>query len=169
MGVMSAINLQNYIHKIEMDEKTVIRRAPMVEAERAAAIRDILQKNTFKIIGNDHGPYYVRVGIENNALQFQVRDCLRNELPVIALPLSPFRKLIKDYFLICESFALAHSSHDRMRLQTIDMARRGIHNEGADILREQLDGKAELDFDTARCLFTLICVLQIGTQHRMAS
>ena len=166
---MNAINMQNYIHKIELDEKTVIRRAPVVEGERAAAIRDILEKNTFQIIGKDHGPYYVRVGVEGNMLQLHVRDCLRNELPVIDIPLSPFRKLIKDYFLICESFALAHSSHDRMRLQTIDMARRGVHNEGAEILREQLSGKADLDFDTARCLFTLICVLQIGVQHRMVS
>ncbi|HEY8964715.1 MAG TPA: UPF0262 family protein [Alphaproteobacteria bacterium] len=163
---MSALNIQNYIHKIELDEKTVIRRSAVVEAERASAIRDILHKNTFRMLNNDRGPYYVRIGASGNQLHFQVRDCLRNELPVITLPLSPFRRLIKDYFLICESFALAHSGHDRMRLQTIDMARRGLHNEGAEILRERLSDVAEMDFDTARCLFTLICVLQIGVSHR---
>lgn len=167
---MNALNIQFYIHKIELDEKTVIRRNAVVDAERASAIRDILQKNTFQVIGNDRGPYYVRIGVVGNALHLRIRDCLRNELPVMAIPLSPFRRLIKDYFLICESYQAAYAGHDRMRLQTIDMARRGLHNEGAEILRERLNGIAEMDFDTARCLFTLICVLQIGmAQSRMVS
>src|SRR5690606_36994508 len=100
---MSSINLQSYIHKIELDEKTVLRRAPVVEAERAAAIRDLLEENTFHVKDNDHGPYYLRIGVSSNALHLRIRDCLRHELPDITLPLSPFRKLIKDYFLICES------------------------------------------------------------------
>ena len=166
---MSALELQAYIHKIELDEKTILRRSPVVEAERASAIHDLLAKNTFRVLNNNHGPYYVRIGVAGNSLHLQVRDCLRNELPLVTIPLAPFRRLIKDYFLICESFQLAHTGHDRMRLQTIDMARRGLHNEGADILQERLSTFAELDFDTARCLFTLICVLQIGTAHRMVS
>ena len=157
------INLQHYIQKIELDEPRMIRRNPLVDAERATAIRDLIEKNNFIIPGNDHGPYYVRVGIEGHRMHLRVRDCLRTELPDIALSLSPFRRLIKDYFLICESYQLAYGSGDRTRLETIDMARRGLHNEGADILRERLAGHAEMDHDTARCLFTLICVLHIGS------
>jgi len=157
------MDMQGYIHKIELDEKLVLRRNSVVEAERAAAIRDILEKNSFKIPGNSHGPYYVRIGVDGHRLHLRVRDCLRTELPDLELSLSPFRRLIKDYFLICDSFQTAYSSGDKTRLETIDMARRGLHNEGAEILRERLDGKAEMDFDTARCLFTLICVLHIGS------
>lgn len=166
---MTALNRQSYIHKIELDEKSIIRRASVVEAERASAIRDMLGKNSFRVKDNDRGPYYVRIGVSGNSLYLRVRDAERTELPDITIPLGLFRRLIKDYFLICESFQMAHSSHDRMRLQTIDMARRGLHNEGAAILRERLKDVAEMDMDTARCLFTLICVLQIGTSHRMTA
>lgn len=157
------MNLQDYIHKIELDEKSVIRRAGMVEHERRQAIRDILEKNAFKIPGNNHGPYYVRVGIGGHRLHLRVRDCLRNELPDISLSLMPFRRLVKDYFLICESYQMAFSAGDPARLETIDMARRGLHDEGAAILRERLADRAIVDHDTARCLFTLICVLHIGS------
>jgi len=158
------LNLQHYIHKIELDEKTIIRRAPIVEAERASAIRAILEKNTFRLVDNDRGPYYVRIGTDGNKLHLRIRDCMRSELPDIALSLSPFRKLIKDYFIICESYRSIMGG-DRQKLETIDMARRGIHNEGAEILRERLQDVADMDFNTARAIFTLICVLQIGTQQ----
>jgi uncharacterized protein (UPF0262 family) len=102
------------------------------------------------------------VGLDGHRLHLRVRDCLRTELPDIALSLSPFRRLIKDYFMICESYQMAYSSGDKQRLETVDMARRGLHDEGATLLRERLSGKAEVDHDTARCLFTLICVLHIG-------
>lgn len=157
------MDMQGYIHKIELDEKLVIRRGGMVEQERASAIRDILEKNSFKIPGNNHGPYYVRIGVDGHRLHLRVRDCLRNELPDIALSLMPFRRLIKDYFMICESYQLAHVAGDPTRTETIDMARRGLHNEGADILRERIAEHATVDHDTARCLFTLICVLHIGS------
>lgn len=160
---MPGIDMQNYIHKIELDEKLVLRRAGMVEAERAAAIRDILEKNSFQIPDNNHGPYYVRIGIDGHRLHLRIRDCLRNELPNITLSLMPFRRLIKDYFLICESYQLAHVAGDPARLETIDMARRSLHNEGAGILRERIADRALLDHDTARALFTLLCVLHIGS------
>ncbi len=157
------INLQHYIQKIELDEPRMLKRSAVVEAERATAVRDLIEKNSFKIPGNDHGPYYVRVGLDGHRLHMRVRDCLRTELPDIALSLLPFRRLIKDYFLICDSYQLAYRAGDRTRLETVDMARRGLHNEGADILRERMAGFAEMDHDTARCLFTLICVLHIGS------
>jgi uncharacterized protein (UPF0262 family) len=157
------INLIHYIHKIELDEKLILRRSGIVEQERAAAIRDLLEKNRFSIPGNPHGPYYVRIGIDGHRLHLNVRDCLRHELPEIVLSLSPFRRLIKDYFLICESYQTAYASGDKQRLETVDMARRGLHNEGADILLERLATHAEVDHPTARCLFTLICVLHIGS------
>lgn len=156
------MNIQHYILKIELDEKSFVRRSALVEAERAAAIRDLLEQNAFRVDGNNHGPYYVRVGLDGHYLHLRVRDCLRNELPDISLSLSAFRRLIKDYFMICESYQMAYASGDRTRLETIDMARRGLHDEGATILRERLSGKAEMDHRTARCIFTLICVLHIG-------
>lgn len=160
---MNGINISHYIHKIELDEKLILRRNAVVEAERAAAIRDLLDRNNFAVPNNSHGPYYVRIGIDGHRLHLRVRDCLRTELPEIALSLSPFRRLIKDYFLICESYQTAYASGDKQRLETVDMARRSLHDEGADILRERLNGKVETDHDTARCLFTLICVLHIGS------
>ena len=157
-----AINLQDYIHKIELDEKLFIRRNSLVEEERASAIRDIIACNSFRLKSDARGPYYVRVGIDGHRLHLRVRDCLREELPDITLTLSPFRKLVKDYFMICESYQAAYASGDRTRLETIDMARRGLHDEGAILLRERLDTMAAIDHSTARALFTLICVLHIG-------
>ncbi|NBX65774.1 MAG: UPF0262 family protein [Proteobacteria bacterium] len=150
------------MHKVELDERVFVRRNPVVEAERAAAIRDLVNGNTFKLRQDDRGPYYVRIGLENHCLILRVRDCMRNELPDISISLSPFRKLIKDYFLICESYQMAYSSGDKGRLETVDMARRGLHDEGARILQERLTSVAELDHTTARCIFTLLCVLHIG-------
>ncbi len=163
MTSVPVINLQHYIQKIELDEHRTLRRNPLAEAERATAIRDLIECNTFKVLSNDHGPYYVRVGLDGHRMHFRVRDCLRTELPEITLSLSPFRRLIKDYFLIFESYQTAYRSGDRMRLETVDMARRGLHNEGADTLRKRLKDHVEMDHDTARCLFTLICVLHIGS------
>ncbi|MBU6235779.1 MAG: UPF0262 family protein [Alphaproteobacteria bacterium] len=159
---MKALNLKDYIHKIELDERHFVRRSKLVEAERAAAIRDLVESNTFRVKGCDRGPYYVRVSLESHCLVLRVRDCLREELPDISLSLSAFRKLIKDYFLICESYQIAYASGDKGRLETVDMARRGLHDEGARLLRDRLESSADMDHETARCIFTLICVLHIG-------
>lgn len=155
-------DLQNYILKIELDERVFVRRSPMIEAERSAAVRDILGGNLFRIPDQTRGPYYVRIGLDAHRLVLRVRDCMRHDLADIALSLSPFRKLIKDYFLICESYQMAHSSGDVARLEVIDMARRGLHDEGAAILRERLAHAVETDHTTARGIFTLLCVLHIG-------
>jgi uncharacterized protein (UPF0262 family) len=155
-------NLQNYIHKIELDENLFIRRNALIEAARAAAIRDIVSKHLFSIVGHNNGPYYVRLGIENHRLILKTYDCMRIELPHITLSLTPFRKLIKDYFLICESYQMAYACGDAMRLEAIDMARRGVHDEGARCLTELLTPFAVISHDAARGIFTLVCVLHIG-------
>ncbi len=155
-------NLQHYIYKIELDQHLFIRRNALVEAERASAIRDIASGHLFHVKGHDRGPYYVRLGLDCHRLVLRLQDCLRNDLPDITLSLSPFRKLIKDYFLICESYQMAYASGDKNRLETVDMARRGLHNEGASMLQERLEQYVILDHTTARGLFTLLCVLNIG-------
>ncbi len=146
---------------IELDEAHVIRRAPEIEHEREIALRDLLTANRFAPDGLASGPYRVRLGIHENRLYFHIAADVLTEPAQVMLPLSPFRRIVRDYFLICESYFQAVSSADKHRLEAIDMGRRGIHNEGADLLISLLDGKIGLDLDTARRLFTLICVLHI--------
>lgn len=154
---------QKDIHKIELDEKLCVRRSPVIETERASAIRALLEKNTFKPHGHAGGPYHVRVGLEHHRLALHIRDAQKNDLPVIIVSLTPLRRLVRDYFLICESYQMAYAQGDRNRLETIDMARRGLHDEGADLLRDRLDALVETDHTTARGLFTLLCILHIGS------
>lgn len=152
------------ISKIDLDERTVIRRSPEIEHERAVAIYDLLDMNRFRPVGEfeNSGPFTLKLGIEDGArLKFQLGVDDNPDLTKVALPLSPFRRLIKDYFQICESYYDAIKRLSPSQIETIDMARRGLHNEGSDLLRERLDGKLEMDLQTARRLFTLICVLHI--------
>ncbi|MTI10501.1 UPF0262 family protein [Curvivirga aplysinae] len=152
------------IIKINLDEKTVIRRSPEVEHERSVAIYDLLDMNRFRPVGEfaDSGPFKLDLSIEDGSrLVFTLATEEIEELTWINLPLSPFRRLIKDYFQICESYYDAIKRLSPSQIETIDMARRGLHNEGSDLLRERLDGKLEMDLQTARRLFTLICVLHI--------
>ncbi len=151
------------IEMIELDEGTIIQRHPDIEAERASAIRDLLQSNSFRVRGLDGGPYYLKIGIdEQRQLVLALRDRNKQDLPPLTLSIKPFRRLIKDYFMICESYHKTFRNGDKTRLETIDMARRGLHNEGADILLARCDGQLDMDHETARCLFTLICILHIG-------
>lgn len=149
------------IAELTLDEKTVVRRSPDVEHERKVAIFDLLEENSFAPVGSPGGPYHLRLAIEENRLVFDIR--LEDEVPhgKIMLSLTPFRKLIKDYFLICESYYDAIKSAAPSQIEAIDMGRRGLHNEGSSLLKERLGGKIDIDFDTARRLFTLICVLHI--------
>lgn len=130
-----------------------------VEHERKVAIYDLLQDNVFKVVGHQRGPYRLKLSIVDKRLLFDIEDCDRGRCAVIGLALSPFRRLVKDYFLICESYYRAIRSAPRSQIETIDMARRGLHNEGSELLKKRLDGKIEIDSDTARRLFTLVCVL----------
>ena len=147
---------------VQLDEKTVGRRNQEVEHERAIAIYDLLEENHFEPVGCGEGPYRLRLALEDNQrLIFDIRDADDVPLARVPLPLLPFRRIVRDYFQVCESYydAIKHAAPSR--IEAIDMGRRGLHNEGSELLRERLDGKIEIDFDTARRLFTLICVLHI--------
>lgn len=149
------------IAELVLDERTVMRRSPDVEHERKVAIFDLLEENSFAPAGSDGGPYLLHLAIEENRLVFDIRLEDGEAHGKIMLSLSPFRKIIKDYFLICESYYDAIKTAAPAQIEAIDMGRRGLHNEGSELLRERLTGKVEIDFDTSRRLFTLICVLHI--------
>jgi len=153
------------IAEIFLDERNVIRRRPEVEHERRVAIFDLLENNHFSPINtqNDNitGPYNLYLGIKDNRLHFDIRSMNDKKITIEALPISSFRRIVKDYFLICESYNQAIKTLPPSQIEAIDMGRRGLHNEGAEKLQERLTGKIQLDNDTARRLFTLICVLHI--------
>jgi uncharacterized protein (UPF0262 family) len=147
---------------ISLDDRTVIRRSPEVEHELNVAIYDILEANRFSPEGDFRGPYKVHLSIEERRrLIFDIADTAGRDQGRISLPLMPFRRIVRDYFQICESYYDAIKRLSPSQIETIDMARRAIHNEGAGILIERLDGRIGIDEETARRLFTLICVLHI--------
>lgn len=149
-----------HIIHIELDRKTLISRSAEVEHERAVAIYDLLQENHFEPIGVFTGPYRVALSIQDaNRLVFDIQDTAENSQGEISISLTPFRRIIRDYYQICESYFDAIKRLTPSQIETIDMARRGVHNEGSEVLKERLSGKVKIDFDTARRLFTLICVL----------
>ena len=149
------------IVNIFLDEKSLVRRAAHVEHERKVAIYDLLEDNHFAPVGDDRGPYTLHLGIENNRLVFDIRTEGGDKLDRFTLPLNSFRKIVKDYFIVCESYFEAIKTAPPSRIEALDMGRRGLHNEGSDILRDRLEGKVDIDKRTARRLFTLICVLHI--------
>jgi uncharacterized protein (UPF0262 family) len=145
---------------VELDERTIIRRNPDVEQERRSAIFDLLQNNFFRPAAHA-GPFRIVLRVEDNRLAIDLKDEAGAPLETVRLGLARFRRLIRDYFAICESYFKAVRTDAPRGLEAIDMARRALHNEGAELLCECLEGKIEMDFDTARRLFTLICVLHI--------
>ena len=149
------------IAKVSLDERTVVRRSAEIEHERAVAIFDLIEENSFAPVGVDSGPYSLHLSIEESRLVVDIRK--ENEQPVskVMLALGPFRRVVKDYFTVCESYYAAIKTASPSQIEAIDMGRRGLHNEGAELLRERLAGKVEMDSNTARRLFTLICVLHI--------
>lgn len=149
--------------RIVLDEKTVVRRSHEVEHERAVAIYDLLDDNHFAPVGDHAGPYSLILRMEGvQRLVFEIRDAAdRAVLASVPLALQPFRRIVKDYFLVCESYFEAIRTASPSRIETIDMGRRGLHDEGATLLRERLQGRIELDWNTARRLFTLLCVLHV--------
>ncbi|HVP84120.1 MAG TPA: UPF0262 family protein [Rhizomicrobium sp.] len=146
---------------ITLDERSVVRRTREVDQEREIAIYDLLEENTFEPVGSPGGPYQLILGSEENRLVFDVRLEDGSEHGRIMLSLTPFRRVIKDYFVVCESYFSAIRTAPPSQIEALDMGRRGLHNEGSELLRERLKGKIEIDFDTARRLFTLICVLHL--------
>lgn len=152
---------QRIVH-VQLDEKTMVRRRPEVEHERAIAIYDLLEENYFAPIGEGfRGPYNLHLRLDDNRLIFDIRTQEDHPLTEVPLPLAPFKSVVKDYFLICDSYYQAIKKSSPSQIEAIDMGRRGLHNEGSEILKERLMGRVDIDFDTARRLFTLICVLHI--------
>jgi uncharacterized protein (UPF0262 family) len=145
---------------IELDERTIIRRSEDIERERQVAIFDLLEANSFQPVGHD-GPFRIRLRIEENRLAIELKDETGRALDTVRLGLARFKRPVRDYFAICDSYFKAVRSDSPKGLEAIDMARRGLHNEAAELLQECLKGKIEMDFDTARRLFTLLCVLHI--------
>ncbi len=129
------------------------------EHERKVAIYDLIEENSFKVIDKAAGPYILKLSIVDKRLVLEVNLESGEVVSIIGLALSPFRRIVKDYYIMCDSYFQAIKTSTPSQIETIDMARRGLHNEGSDLLMERLDGKIETDFNTARRLFTLICVL----------
>jgi uncharacterized protein (UPF0262 family) len=150
---------------IELDQRTIIWRSADVEQERRVAIFDLLEANSFKPLraypDGYAGPYAVRLRVEEGRLAIDICRADKSLLETLVLGLIRFRRAIKDYFAICDSYFQAIRQATPAQIETIDMARRGLHNQAAELLVERLEGKIEVDFDTARRLFTLICVLHI--------
>jgi uncharacterized protein (UPF0262 family) len=149
------------IAAITLDERSVVRRTREVDQEREIAIYDLLEENSFQPMGSPGGPYQLILGSEENRLVFDIRLEDGSEHGRIMLSLTPFRRVIKDYFVVCESYFAAIRTAPPSQIEALDMGRRGLHNDGSVLLRERLKGKIEIDFDTARRLFTLICVLHL--------
>ena len=144
---------------VTLDEASIGRGNPDQEHERAIAIYDILEANCFVVPGHEDGPYQLQIALVEKRLCLEVRTERSEPVVTHQLSLSPFRKVIRDYEMICESYYKAIRSASPAQIEAIDMGRRGLHNEAAELLVERLTGKLELDFDTARRLFTLIFAL----------
>ena len=150
----------NRIVAVTLDEESIGRSGPDIEHERAIAIYDLVEKNLFALDGHEaRGPFTLHIGITGNRLMFDIRR--EDGTPVVAhlLSLTPFRRIVKDYFMICDSYYQAIRTATPDKIEAIDMGRRGIHDEGSRTLQERLKGKVRVDFETARRLFTLITVL----------
>ena len=150
---------KDHLVNITLDEKTLARATPDVEHERKVAIFDLLEDNLFKLVNKDEGPYQLHLSIVEGRLMFDVYSEAEEHCLAVILSLSSFRRIVKDYFLICESYFAAIKTSTPSQIEAIDMGRRGLHDEGSHILKDRLDGKIEVDFPTARRLFTLVCVL----------
>ena len=140
-------------------DETIGRSTPDVEHERAVAIFDLIEENSFEPNGHPGGPYKLSLSLMDSKLVFGITTEAGDAVATHILSLTPFRRIIKDYFMICESYYEAIRSSTPSQIEAIDMGRRGIHNEGSQTLMDRLDGKIRIDFDTARRLFTLVCVL----------
>jgi uncharacterized protein (UPF0262 family) len=153
------------ISHIELDEATILWRNADIEQERRIAIFDLIEENTFRPAraaeAGHAGPYHLRLAVDDGRLVLDVSDESGRQLETLILGLGRFRRPIREYFAICDSYYQAIRKASAQEIETIDMARRGVHNEAAEMLLERLEGKVETDFATARRLFTLICVLHI--------
>jgi uncharacterized protein (UPF0262 family) len=145
--------------EVTLDSDSLGRNSADVEHEREVAIFDLLERNCFALENHDAGPYTLHLSVADNRLVFTVGDATRAPIANVMLSLSPFRRLVKDYFLMCETYYQAIKTAPPSRIEAIDMSRRGLHDEGSRLLIERLKGKVLIDIATARRLFTLICAL----------
>jgi uncharacterized protein (UPF0262 family) len=144
---------------VTLDERSIGRGSADQEHERAIAIYDLIEDNHFALVGHDGGPYALIIALADAKLVFEVCDADGNTIVTHILSLTPFKRLLKDYFMVCESYFAAIRHATPSRIEAIDMGRRGLHNEGAQLLAERLKGKIETDQDTARRIFTLVTAL----------
>jgi uncharacterized protein (UPF0262 family) len=153
------------ITHIELDEATILWRNADIEQERRIAIFDLKEENFFRPLrscaAGHEGPYHLRLSVSEGRLVLEIADEQGRHLETLVLGLGRFRRPIREYFAICDSYYQAIRKASANEIETIDMARRGIHNQAAEMLLERLEGKVDTDFATARRLFTLICVLHI--------
>ena len=150
---------RNRLVTVTLDESSIGRGSPDQEHERAVAIYDIVEDNSFAIPDHDGGPYGLTVSLVEKRLCLEIRSADGQPVMTHLLSLSPFRRVIRDYEMVCDSYYKAIRTASPTQIEAIDMGRRGLHNEAAELLRQRLEGKVEVDFDTARRLFTLIFAL----------
>lgn len=150
---------QKSLASVVLDEHSIGRTTPEKEHERMVAIYDLIESNLFSLPGHDGGPYALTLAMIENKLSLDIRSVAGETLIVHVLSLTPFRRVLRDYFMICESYYAAIKTSSPTQIEAIDMGRRGLHDEAAQLLMERLDGKVEIDFNTARRLFTLIAAL----------
>jgi len=155
----SSVEDRSRLVEVTLDQASIGRNNAEVEHERDVAIFDLLEKNSFALEGHDGGPYTLHLSLADNRLVFTVGDTVRAPIQHVMLSLSPFRRLVKDYFLMCESYYQAIKAASPSQIEAIDMGRRGLHDEGSQLLLERLKGKITVDLATARRLFTLLCAL----------
>jgi uncharacterized protein (UPF0262 family) len=150
---------------VTLDENTMVRWSADIEHERRIAVFDLLEENSFDLIKSANeayeGPYKLHLGTVDGRLVFDVKDTSDNMLMSFRLAVTPFRRIIRDYFAICDSYYEAIKSASPSQIEAIDMGRRGLHNQGSELLAERLEGKITIDHQTSRRLFTLVCVLHL--------
>ncbi len=154
-----ASSAQKRLAQVSLDENSIGRGSADQEHERAIAIYDLIEDNNFGVVGHDGGPYALMIAMHDAKLALAVTDEQGNSVVTHILSLTPFKRILKDYFMVCETYYAAIRSATPSRIEAIDMGRRGLHNEGAQLLLERLKGKIETDIDTARRIFTLVTAL----------
>lgn len=156
------------LDRVVLDGESPNNLSPYIEADREQAVADLAAANHFApLIGTEEtGPYALHLSIQEGRLIFDIRDVAGQPLTAVGLALGPFRRLVKDYQMLVDSHIKAVEEGREQRIQAIDMSRRGLHNEGAELMTQRLAGKIDIDFDTARRLFTLVCVLHQRVSSR---
>ena len=153
------LDARKRLARVTLDENSIGRGSADQEHERAIAIYDLIEDNSFGVVGHDGGPYALNISLHDAKLALGVTDEEGKSVVTHILSLTPFRRILKDYFMICETYYAAIRHATPSRIEAIDMGRRGLHNEGAHLLLERLKGKIEIDIDTSRRIFTLVTAL----------